>query len=111
VTEPFFRPADLEDPTLSKLNRKWKELTEQVGRVQGLAGYFTFGDRIRFPSATTPGTELPTDDEAVLNYGQIKKIMSGGTTVVQTVVGSGGGGGGGGVESTNVTLDGGTVTY
>ena len=105
---------DLQDKTLDRLNRIIKFLQEQVGRVQGLAGPFTFRDTLRFPQASMPGTDLPPEGEAILNRTQIEKLIPlvvTGDLISRTItIGSGGGGGSPATDDT-VKLDGEIVTY
>jgi hypothetical protein len=42
------RPADLKEPTLSRLNRLFQLLASQIEQVQGKAGSFTFSSEMAF---------------------------------------------------------------
>lgn len=110
-------PADLQDPTLFRLNSIISFIAAQVSLVQGGNGPYRFPVQITAPSFIGENTEVPTNPQALLTRGAADKLYSPsaleqalstgrfqGNPIGGGGIGPGGGSGGGSGSTTRIQV-------
>lgn len=95
-------PKDLEDKTLSRVNRILKHAFQQIAAVQGGVGPFRFKDAIIIPTGKMDLTDIPVDVQTLTNVAIVLKMIERALTADINITTTGGGGGGGGGGGTGL---------